>query len=537
MPTHHATEPAMTATQRNGADDPPDPLKGSALKRLNYLTHRWIGIVLGLMVFVWFGSGIVMMYYPYPALTESQRLAQLHAYEPDDHLVGFARAAAAYGRAPGAREGTSQTRSDGAAVVGARLELWDGRLVYRLYGEAGVRTTELALVDAHSGEILTPIAPEPALRVARDVTHLSAALDTIELLSRSDHYFMGNEHRAAFPVYRVRFADDQATAVYVSRNSGAAPAVVTRVTRITTWLGTVPHWLYFMSLYYDHPDTWIRVNLILPGVAVVLALTGIILGVYQLFPRRRRREWRLSGYHGMSLWHHVAGVICGLLVLTWALSGFLEVLGVGNDPRAGQAARARAGDIRWAAIRIPEAAALKTLRAFATGTVIPRAIDLVQLDGRPGYKFHLDDGRAFWIDADDGAPRSELSPERVTALAGRVVGAGIVGVERIDRYDAYYYARHGREKHLPAWRVRFDDPSRSVLYLDTVSGTPVGFVDAATRSWRWWRDGLHDLDLPALNNKRPWWDLVVLPLMIGGTISAITGVWLLFRRLRRMRVL
>jgi hypothetical protein len=59
-------------------------------------------------------------------------------------------------------------------------------------------------------------------------------------------------------------------------------------------------------------------------------------------------------------------------------------------------------------------------------------------------------------------------------------------------------------------------------------------VDAATRSWRWWRDGLHDLDLPALNNKRPWWDLVVLPLMIGGTISAITGLWLLVRRLLRM---
>jgi len=110
----------------------------------------------------------------------------------------------------------------------------------------------------------------------------------------------------------------------------------------------------------------------------------------------------------------------------------------------------------------------------------------------------------------------------------------VSSVERVDKYDVYYYARHGREKHLPAWRVSFDDADHSVLYLDTVSGDPVGFVDAATRSWRWWRDGLHDLDLPALNNKRPWWDLVVLPLMIGGCISAITGIWLLVRRLRRM---
>src|SRR5205814_8607994 len=84
------------------------------------------------------------------------------------------------------------------------------------------------------------------------------------------------------------------------------------------------------------------------------------------------------------------------------------------------------------------------------------------------------------------------------------------------------------------WRVRFGESGRSSLYLEAVSGNPVGFVAASGRSWRWWREGLHSIDLPALNNNRPWWDLVVLPLMIGGTISTITGVWLLLRRLKRM---
>jgi hypothetical protein len=347
---------------------------------------------------------------------------------------------------------------------------------------------------------------------------------------------MGQEQRWAFPVYRVRFDDNAGTAVYVSRNSGALPAVVTRATRITTWLGTVPHWLYFMWLYYDHPDAWLWVNLILPGVAVGLAVTGIILGIYQLFPRRRRGEWKVSGYHGMSLWHHVAGVAFGLLVLTWALSGLLEVLGVGNDPRPGQAERARGGALHWAAIRVGEPTALITVRAAAGSPVIPKAIDLRQVDGRPGYRFVLEDGRTYWVDAESGALRGELTPQAVAQVAGQVLGGAIPvsRIERVDRYDAYYYARHGREKHLPAWRVSFDDADHSVLYLDTVSGAPVGFVDAATRSWRWWRDGLHDLDFPALNNRRPWWDLVVLPLMIGGTISAVTGMWLLFRRLWRM---
>ena len=465
-----------------------------------------------------------MMYYPYPELTESQRLALLRGYEPDSALIGFRRAAAALG-------------PEQPSVAGARLELWDGRLVYRLWREDGAKVADLALVDAHTGLVLTPITAATAGEVARGVVGPRAPLDRVDLLARSDHYFMGGEFRAAFPVYRVRFADAAATAVYVARNSGAVPAIVNRTTRVTTWLGTVPHWLYFMWLYYDHPSAWIWANLVLPGVAVGLALTGITLGVYQLFPRRRRGVWRISGYHGMSLWHHVTGVVFGLLVLTWALSGLLEILGVGNDPRPGQAARARGGAVAWPDIRVGEAAALARLRDLSHDPAPPRAIDLGQLDGHPGYAFLLDDHRTFWSDAATGTPRGELTPGEAAALGRRVMGGPpVAGVDRIDHYDAYYYARHGREKRLPAFRVRFDDPERSVLYLDVVSGAPVGFVDRSTRSWRWWRDGLHDLDFPALNNRRPLWDLVVLPLMIGGTISAFTGVWLLLRRLKRMTV-
>jgi hypothetical protein len=534
--------------------DFPDPLLGSRLKRLNYLTHRWIGIVLGLLVFVWFGSGIVMMYYPYPELTESQQLALLPAFEPDRRVVGFARAVASYRQtiATPVRSGASAPAAvfyGGGAVAdqqgtvdqvdGGRLEVWDGHLAYTLWRERGRRREHVALVDALSARVLTPIDAPTAVGVARGVVGAQTPLEDVALLPRSDHYFMGAEYRFAFPVYRVRFSDEAATAVYVSRNSAAAPAVVTRVTRVTTWLGTVPHWLYFMWLYYDYPGAWEWVNLILPGVAVGLALTGMILGVYQLFPRRHRGEWRVSGYHGMSLWHHVTGIAFGVLVLTWALSGLLEILGASADPRPGQTERARGGSVTWTNIRVGEVAALASLRAATGGVVIPRAIDVDQLDQRPGYRFLLADGRTYWVDAETRAPRGELGPERVGELAERILGraARVLGVDEITHYDAYYYARHGREKHLPAWRVRFDDADHSVLYLDTVSGTPVGFVDDEARRWRWWRDGLHDLDLPALINHRPWWDFVVLPLMIGGTISAITGVWLLCRRLRRMGVL
>src|SRR6266516_3593760 len=103
----------------------------TALKRFDYLVHRWIGITLGGMMFVWFTSGIVMMYYPYPELTESRQLALLHGYQPDESLIGFGRAAEVYR----VRDGRSEPADSAATnrVVGGRLMIWNWKLVYQLW--------------------------------------------------------------------------------------------------------------------------------------------------------------------------------------------------------------------------------------------------------------------------------------------------------------------------------------------------------------------------------------------------------------------
>jgi hypothetical protein len=105
--------------------------------------------------------------------------------------------------------------------------------------------------------------------------------------------------------------------------------------------------------------------------------------------------------------------------------------------------------------------------------------------------------------------------------------------ERISAYDDYYYARQGRELHLPAWRVTFGDAEASRLYLDAMSGRPTAFVDAAARHARWWRDALHSLDFRFLATQRPLWDIVMLTLLAGGLLSSGTGVVLALRRWRR----
>src|ERR1043166_4380368 len=107
------------------------------------------------MVFVWFGSGIAMLYYPEPRLTESRELAILRPFEPDSTLVGFRRAWTA---ASGALRGNGTE----AGLVSGRLQMLGGRPVYQFqrdYGEA----VPAALVDARSGEVLSPVSPARAV--------------------------------------------------------------------------------------------------------------------------------------------------------------------------------------------------------------------------------------------------------------------------------------------------------------------------------------------------------------------------------------
>lgn len=73
-----------------------------------------------------------------------------------------------------------------------------------------------------------------------------------------------------------------------------------------------------------------------------------------------------------------------------------------------------------------------------------------------------------------GSVQAELSRKEAEEAGRRVMGntAAELDVERLSSYDTYYYARTGREMHLPAWRIRFADAENSALYLDAVNGTP-----------------------------------------------------------------
>jgi hypothetical protein len=49
--------------------------------RVLTLVHRWLGILFCLLFAMWFASGIVMHFVPFPALTEAERIEGLAVVE------------------------------------------------------------------------------------------------------------------------------------------------------------------------------------------------------------------------------------------------------------------------------------------------------------------------------------------------------------------------------------------------------------------------------------------------------------------------
>src|SRR5262249_61502674 len=65
------------------------------LMRTLILFHRWLGVVFCLLFAMWFASGIVMHFMPFPSLSESERVTDLSPIDLKRAAHGPAQAVAA----------------------------------------------------------------------------------------------------------------------------------------------------------------------------------------------------------------------------------------------------------------------------------------------------------------------------------------------------------------------------------------------------------------------------------------------------------
>jgi len=481
------------------------------IKRALIAVHRWLGVALALNFFVWFASGLAMMYWDFPSVSPADRLARAPALEGPAVRVSLAEALNAAGV---------------ELADEVRLETFDGRPVYRIRAGRTVR-----VVYADSAGLRTAISRDQLDRIASHWAARDGNRATVRGLDDVDQWTVQLPLQRLKPVWQYSWPEGEQ--VYVSQASGEVIQFTTRASRLGAYVGAIPHWLYVTPLRRNGP-TWSRIVIGLSAVATVVAALGLTIGVWVYSPSRRYRYASRPAripYRGWKRWHAVLGLIVGLSALTWAFSGMLSMDPFplpGDPPHTEDLEQALRGSIEASPFQ-----ALSPSEALASlGTARARQLEVVRTDNESFYVATLASGRTRIISL-SGATREALDIQQVAKLAATAVEPDrISATQLIDQYDRYYLDRHG-VRPLPVVLVRLSDRDASRFYIDPGTARLVGTY--SNRNWitRWLYHGLHSLDFPWLYRYRPMWDIVVGAFMIAGTALCFTSLVLAWQVLGR----
>lgn len=473
---------------------------GHVVKRWLYLIHRWIGIASCILFAMWFASGLVMIYVPYPSLSLGERLV---GQDPIDWT----------------KVNVPPPVSSNGMPRSLDLEMRDGHPVWRVEDWEGKRLSISA--DRAVSE------PKVDAAFAARVAHRFAKADVVGVHPiESDQWTVASGFDRHRPLWKVSLSDEAGTQLYVSSSTGGVVQATTRSERFWNWFGSVPHWIYPRLLREDQ-WAWRQAVLWISGPCIAVALTGIWIGVLRTrIGERRFKGGRMTPYHGWMLWHHVAGLLGGTTLLLWIFSGWLSVdpgyLFTSPDRPAGAEQR-YSGGAKLPAIdpqRLGTVAQGARLARFSTYAGLPR----VTLYGA--------DGARTVLSLPDPKP-APSDPTAIERAARPLVPTGkLTDATLMTEPDAYYYDI-GTRPLLPALRLRFADPDRTWLYLEPVTGEILNSVDTRRRAYRWLYDMLHKWDLNALTLRRPLWDILLWLFSIAGLVTSASGIWIGWRRLSR----
>lgn len=477
-------------------------MSGHWLKRWLYLTHRWIGIVSCLFFAMWFMSGLVMLYVPFPALDREEWLQGQAPIEWADIRT-----------APGA----AFAGSNPTELRRLHLEMRGPEPVWRWQSWNGAEVVR----SAADGRVIPGTGREEAEAIAAG--YANSKTTELELI-HNDQWTVAGRYEADRPLWKATLAGDEGRNVYVSSRTGAVVLETTASERFWNWLGAVPHWIY-PTVLRQNAEAWRQVVIWLSGPCIIAALTGIWIGILRVRPGRRRfKEGRITPYRGWMMWHHLTGLAGSLFLLLWIFSGWLSV-----DPGRFFRSEGPGVDLQrqYAGEIDPDFDPARLAAALPAA----QRVTLASAAGAPYLQVEQAGMPVRYLDART-LVASAPEPERIRrAIANLFPRNRIASVETIARPDAYWYAVNG-ELPLPVTRIKLDDSAATWIHVDPATGEVLGRMGRSDRIYRWLYDLFHRWDLNILLENRPARDVVVWIFSLLGFATSVTGVWIGCVRLR-----
>ena len=469
--------------------------------------HKLTGCLLCGLFFMWFASGIVMIYHSFPRASADKQLALQQALPADLPPVGALLEAM-----PG---------SDSLSTLSLQM------LLDEPVFKTGAR--EHVLISART------FATVEETRDLTIRTWCDAPVARIDTLRKLDQWIPFGRNREELPIYKYHFADSERHQLYISSKSGKVLQFTSHKERVWAWFGAIPHWVYFTRLRQEQ-QLWTNSVKWAAGIGCIMLILGFVLAIrVAVKSKKKAAPYRKKWYN----WHYILGFVFGLFAITFAFSGMMSLADMPEflkksprnkseqtQPRVGR----RGGAGRQETRLVIERYTLDYRQALAAypGT---KTIAWSNYKGQPYYTLTFAPRQQLLIDArkNDSIEPFVLTEEMVRREMHQLYRDSVsYTVELLENFDRDYHFRKRSDDQLPVFRVIVDDYMHTRWYYNPAT-LAVRRVDDDTRTRNFLYRKLHTLDFKFLTD-RPWlWNIVMYTLMIGGTALSVTGIVLSVR--------
>jgi len=460
---------------------------------------------------VWFFSGAVLIYVPFPSLSSGERLAAFQTdVIPSQISIPPEKALRV---------------SNIGKLDQIRLIALEDRPVYVLHDS----NKKIKVVGANDGKPINFVELETAKKISQHFTGKPIA--RVDPDVAYDQWVVYEGFDPYRPFYRMQLDDPESTTLYISKRTGETLQKTTAFQRGWNYVGAVTHWIY-PTILRRHWALWDQTVWWLSLFGIIAAGSGLWLGVIRYREAKRKGQVGIAGqYQGWMRWHHILGMLVGGFVLTWIFSGWLsmdhERLFSSPKPKVDRIKKFQSITLNRA-IESITAEALRSLKPF-------RELQFKVVNGRTILLVNeQNDSRLMIQDKPGKLSETQLTKEELIAAVQKAwPEAKLKTAHKVALDDVYNQLREGP---MPpnTLRVILDSDSETWVHVDMNTGHIVSVMDQSRRVYRWLFNGLHSLDFPGLANHRPLWDAVILFLLTVGFIFSLTGVVIGVKRLRRL---
>lgn len=473
-----------------------------------FTLHRLTGTVISLFFLMWFVSGLVLIYYPFPNVSSSQKYERMEALP--DSLPAIDSVLAQF------------SASEDIKKIGLRF--FQGQTLFSVETADGLHT-----VCGDTLQRVKPVTGETIERIVR--RWVDAPVARVDTLTERDQWIMYSRYEEEMPIYKFYFDDDDKHQLYLSSRTGEVQQFTTASQRLQAWLGAIPHKLYWPFIR-KNADVWTTTLTVGGVIALIAALSGIYIGVYVVYRRYRAKRKIGSPYkkHWYK-WHHISGLIFGIFLATFAFSGSMALQRIPQWVIKTHE-NYRVSDSQWRGKPLSADRYVLDYRTLASRYPDIKMIEWSHFQDIPIYKIVA--GREeISVDASSSEVK-ELNLCRSDvekAVRGVHKGHELKSVGLIDDYEEYYLSRKG-SLPLPVYRIEVDNADHSLYYVDPRTGD-FKYLNQSRKAKKWIFSGLHYLNIKWLVERPVLWTIAIWTLCLGGAYVSLSGAWLGMKYMKR----